>query len=345
MQLRVRGPEGVVPITLEETALWSDLKQLIREKSGVIDFDLKYGYPPKPFNTTSINDDTKLSDLPTKLDGEQLIIMPRAAQESLSNSVADGKSSAENITPRQSQGLNPPPKDGSATTKASRMVDIEHEPPEAPVPQLDGVMVLRVMPDDNSCMFRAVSSAVFGSALDGMTELRSIVAQAIQSDPEFYNEGVLGMERSQYCRMIQREDRWGGFIELLILAKHFEMEIVSIDVQTLHPYKFNEGVDKRCFIVYSGIHYDVLAVTPFVGADPEADRKVFDVIKIGDQEEDGGAFDAALKLCKELQTRHYFTDTAGFDVRCNICGQGGNGEKWAMLHAQETGHVDFGEGK
>lgn len=335
----------MVPISLEETALWSDLKQHIREKSGVTDFDLKYGYPPKPFNTAAITDDAKLSDLPIKLDGEQLIVMPRTAQEASSDSIANEKSSVHPVTPQQPQGLISPPKDRPITTKTSNTVDIEHDPPEVPVPQLDGVMVLRVMPDDNSCMFRAVSSAVFGSALDGMTELRSIVAQTIQSDPEFYNEGVLGMERSKYCQTIQREDRWGGFIELLILAKHFEIEIVSIDVQTLHPYKFNEGVDKRCFMVYSGIHYDVLAVTPFVGADPGMDRKVFDVVKIGDEEEDGGVFDAALKLCKELQNRHYFTDTAGFDVRCNTCGQGGNGEKWAILHAQKTGHVDFGEGK
>jgi len=101
--------------------------------------------------------------------------------------------------------------------------------------------------------------------------------------------------------------------------------------------------------VYSGIHYDVCAVTPYSGADPEFDRKVFDVVRTtggGDgevEEMDGGALQAAIELCKTLQQRHYYTDTHGFSVKCNVCGQQGTGEMWAVEHARTTGHGDFGE--
>ena len=53
--------------------------------------------------------------------------------------------------------------------------DVESDPPEVPVPGLEGVLVLRVMPDYNSCMFRALGSAVLGDALDSMNEVCSAV--------------------------------------------------------------------------------------------------------------------------------------------------------------------------
>ncbi|KAH9825844.1 OTU-like cysteine protease [Teratosphaeria destructans] len=349
MRLRVRGPQGVASVTIDDNATWKDLQTTIQEKTGVPDFDMKYGYPPKPLNTESIGGSMKLSDLPINLNGEQLIIMPRSIQAQLSSPMSGTKPPSEEVKALPPRQLTSPPQhqkgDFPREQRNMSAGSVESEPPEVPVPQLDGVMVLRVMPDDNSCMFRAVSSAMLGSTLDGMNELRSVVAQTIQGDPDFYNEGILGMPREKYCQRIQREDCWGGYIELQILSKHFDIEFVSIDIQTLRADKYNEGKDRRCFLVYSGIHYDVLAVQPLYSPTPDNDRKVFDVLKIGDEEEDGGVTDAALRLCKELQSRHYFTDTAGFDVKCNTCGQQGNGEKWAMTHAAATGHVDFGEGK
>lgn len=349
VRLRVRGPQGVATITLEATATWSDLMKFIAEKTGVKgDLDLKYGYPPQPFNTESIDGQTILSDLPHNLNGQQLIVVPREIQDKLSSPVSD-KLRPEAVKSLPAQSLTSPPvhKPGDFPSEPLGFQrkpkgDVESDPPEIPVPQLEGVMVLRVMPDDNSCMFRAVSSALLGPALDGMNELRSIVAQTIQVNQDFYTKGMLEREPIEYCRWIQREDSWGGGIELSILSKHFDVEICSINVQDLRIDKFNEGCQTRCILVYSGIHYDVLAVTN--GAPPELDRKVFQVVKIDDEEMDGGALEAARELCKVLQGRHYYTDTHNFDVKCNKCGQRGNGEQWASQHAMSTGHVDFGEG-
>lgn len=38
-----------------------------------------------------------------------------------------------------------------------------------------------------------------------------------------------------------------------------------------------------------------------------------------------------------LKRRHYFTDTATFDLRCGVCGIGLKGEKGAREHAMSTG--------
>lgn len=352
IRIRVRGPQGVATISIDSTATWQELLSQISEKTSVAgDFDIKIGYPPQALKSDEFDSATKLSDLPHKLNGEQLIVMPRDTNAKLSNPTSSSRPSSEAVRPLPQQSLISAPKhqpgdfpDEPLGLKRKPKGDVESDPPEIPVPQLEGVMVLRVMPDDNSCMFRALSSAVLGSALDGMTELRSVVAQTIQSDPEFYTKGLLEKEPSAYCRWIQREDSWGGGIELSILSNHFDIEICSINVQDLRIDKFNEGRPTRCILVYSGIHYDVCAVTPFAGADPEFDRKVYEVVKMSDGEMDGGALEAARELCKVLQGRHYYTDTHGFAVKCNQCGQSGKGEQWALQHAKATGHSDFGEG-
>nr|POE48764.1 putative ubiquitin thioesterase otu1 [Quercus suber] len=351
MRLRVRGPQGVVLLEIDDGASWQDLRKDISTRIDVADFDLKYGYPPQAINAESINGTTKLADLPMKLNNEQLIVIPREIQQTLAAPLAGSQPKPEQVkslptSSNQSATIHQPGDfpDQQLGLKRKSRTDIESEPPEIPVPLLDGVMVLRVMPDDNSCMFRALSSAVLGSALDGMTELRSVVAQVIQSNPELYTEGMLEKEPTAYCRWIQREDSWGGGIELSILSEHFDIEVCSINVQDLRIDKFNEGRPTRCVLVYSGIHYDVCAVAPFSGAEPDFDRKVFDVVRTGDEEMDGGALEAARELCQGLQSRHYFTDTHGFDVKCNTCGQQGKGQMWAVEHARDTGHSDFGEG-
>lgn len=91
---------------------------------------------------------------------------------------------------------------------------------------------MRVMPDDNSCLFRAFAAAVLPGDDLSMLELRSLVASQIQEEPDVYTKVVLdNREPDDYCRWIQTEEAWGGAIELAILSKHFNVEVCSIDVQ------------------------------------------------------------------------------------------------------------------
>jgi len=350
MRLRVRGPSGTANITIADSATWGELKHEISAQTSVADFDIKYGYPPKTLDATEFSDSTALSDLGINLNGEQLTIAPNQSTtgNSLSGSAPD-PSTVKSLPPLSK--TNPPshqaddfPSDPPLSLTRKQNPTLESDPPEIPVPALEGVLVLRVMPDDNSCLFRALGSAVLGSSVDSMTELRSIVAQTIQSNPELYSAGVLEKNPDEYCRWIQREDSWGGGIELAILSQHFDIEVASINVQDLRIDRFNEGKATRCILVYSGIHYDVVAVTPVPGVGPEFDRKVFEVARLSEgEEEDGGALEGARELCRALQQRHYFTDTKGFEIKCNVCGWMGKGEKGATEHAKQTGHMDFGE--
>jgi ubiquitin thioesterase OTU1 len=215
------------------------------------------------------------------------------------------------------------------------------------------------MPDDNSCLFRAFSYAVLPTDDKVVVELRSIIAQAIRSNPELYTKVVLEQEPENYCAWIQTQDAWGGAIELGILAQHFEVEICSIDVQVhLSSFstigakltisqsgrvdKYNEGALTRCILVYSGIHYDTIACSPsdyphnIASNPPEFDTRMWD-------SDDSEILEKAKALCKKLNAKHYYTDTGGMAIKCKICGIVVYGEAQAGTHAQQTGHYDMAE--
>lgn len=53
----------------------------------------------------------------------------------------------------------------------------------------------------------------------------------------------------------------------------------------------------------------------------------------------------AKKLCELLQGMHYYTDTGGMAIKCEICGTVIYGEAQASQHAEQTGHYDMVEVK
>lgn len=379
MRIRLREPAGQTTLTLADEATVEELQSQIREKTAIPAFDVKYGYPPKPLILEGYEKAAKLSEIGVKLDGEQLIVSRSHAIPSESAQLPDNSASPPNSPTTNGPSSNktstyksisqstassfsfadvgtaPPTPPVPASTIGTSSQGIARKPlslarrpsamdqdtPEFPLPTHGSTVVLRIMPDDNSCLFRAFNTAFFG-AMDNMTELRSIIAQNIQANPETYSAVVLEQAPDDYCRWIQSENAWGGAIELDILSKHFDIEICSIDVQALRTDRYNEGRPQRCILVYSGVHYDTIALSPSdpphteADAPPEFDTKIFDAL-------DNGVLESAVELCRVLQRRHYYTDTTGFSVRCHECGQLLKGERGAIKHAEETGHIDFGE--
>ena len=54
-----------------------------------------------------------------------------------------------------------------------------------------GQLVLRVVPDDNSCLFSAIA-IVFEGGLEAAVGLRKVVAEAIRNDANTWSDVVLG---------------------------------------------------------------------------------------------------------------------------------------------------------
>lgn len=332
MRVRIRGPSGQSTASLDDGATVQELYEQITQKTQLSAFDIKYGYPPKPLDLSQLDTGSPVAEAGVNLNGEQLII---TRQEGSASQPKETTTTTTTTSPQQQQQQQQQPPGGKNNAAG------DNDPPEIASPDHSGTIVLRIMPDDNSCLFRAVGSAVLGD-IDAMTEMRAIVAQTIQEQQDVYSAAVLERRPDDYCRWIQTEDAWGGGIELGILSKHFDIEICSIDVQTLRADRFNEGRPTRCIVVYSGIHYDTVALSPsdppFERSDAPAefDTKIFDAA-------DPVVLERAVELCQQLQKKHYYTDTAGFQVKCNTCGGLFVGEKGASRHAAQTGHYDFGE--
>ena len=135
-------------------------------------------------------------------------------------------------------------------------------------------MALRrhVIPADNSCLFGAVALAL------GAEDLRELVAGLILSDPESWSEAMLGRPPEAYAEWIQEKEHWGGGIELAVLARHFETEMATVDVQTLRVSIFGEleGYEQRVWLIYDGIHYDLLVRPGPEGAQRTGFSQLFD---------------------------------------------------------------------
>ncbi|KAK9463792.1 uncharacterized protein V1516DRAFT_668705 [Lipomyces oligophaga] len=316
MRIKLKLPSGQAEvITLGDTVLLASLLELIRTHDASLTgpMQIKVGFPPK--NIDLSNREAPLFSLGVR-SGDQLTIICDPVS---SNSSQVTASVAPTIEPEK-----------------GRIEDSSRIPE---VPCGDGnVVVLRVMEDDNSCLFRAIGYALLRD-LDTMHELRSIVASAIEADPVEYSDAVLGRKRDEYCEWIQRTNSWGGAIEISILALHFGITIRSLDVATGRIDSFNEGQPTFVLVVYSGIHYDAIALAPEgVEGVTEFDQTVF--------ENDEMAFmvmEAAESLGKILKERRYYTDTASFSIQCSDCGAVLTGERGAEKHSESTGHVRFQE--
>ncbi|KAG0469592.1 hypothetical protein HPP92_016292 [Vanilla planifolia] len=206
---------------------------------------------------------------------------------------------------------------------------------------MEGVVVRRVIPSDNSCLFNAVGY-VMDHDKHRAQELRQVIAMTVASDPIKYNEAFLGKPNEIYCAWILNPEKWGGAIELSILSEYYGREIAAYDIQTTRCdlYGQGKGYRERVMLIYDGLHYDALAISPFENAPEEFDQTIFSVRSdrtIGHVEV------LALNLVKDAQRRRSFTDTGNFTLRCAVCQIGLTGQKEAIEHAQATGHVNFQE--
>uniref|UniRef100_A0A2P2LV57 Ubiquitin thioesterase OTU n=1 Tax=Rhizophora mucronata TaxID=61149 RepID=A0A2P2LV57_RHIMU len=111
---------------------------------------------------------------------------------------------------------------------------------------MEGIVVRRVIPSDNSCLFNAVGY-VMDHDKHRAPELRQVIAAAVVSDPAKYNEAFLGMPNEQYCAWIQDSEKWGGAIELSILADYYGREIAAYDIQTTRCDLYGQVSNTRMF--------------------------------------------------------------------------------------------------
>lgn len=319
MKIKYRSPLGNGVLSLHDASTIENLCLQILAQTGCENFQVRYGWPPKDLDLSA--KDTTLASL--KMNGESIIIVP-----SDEHMAALAAATAAESAPQPQANLDPKPEPESTAPPII---------PWQPTGERDsGYLVLRVMPDDNSCLFTA-----FGGAMqidNPSATLRQKVASYIRTHPEKYDEVVLEMPVEKYCDTITHPDRWGGAIEMSIFSEVFDIQICSIDVKTLRIDRFGENKSSRCILVYSGIHYDRIGFTLDENLPVEMDVTVWP--STNDE-----VLEKAVQLCHKLQEKNYYTDTTTFVLKCDTpgCNWIGSGEKDAMKHIKESGHMHMSE--
>ncbi|WRT67983.1 uncharacterized protein IL334_004958 [Kwoniella shivajii] len=356
--VRLRTPRGVSTLEFDpESTTIDDLKILIFSSTEIppSEQELKYSYPPKSLPESK----NPLSSIPITR-GEQIIVTSNPSlslSSTTSTSTPTSNTQERTTTSRIDATRTPTPAPSikainESISAPSPITSTTPRRPESPLGSNDipletsdsvalpgrdaGFLQLRVVPDDNSCLFSAIG-VVFEGGIDAAQKLRKVVADVIKNDPFTYSDVMLGQSADSYIDKISRPETWGGAIELSIFSKHYKTEISSFDVATGRCDRFGQDeYDSRCLLVYSGIHYDALTLSPLPSSPPSFHTTIFPIT-------DSSILPTAEKLISQLKARHYYTDTSNFDLRCQICKLGLIGEKGAREHATKTGHVQFGE--
>ncbi|KAF8343899.1 OTU-domain-containing protein [Cantharellus anzutake] len=333
--VRLRSPKGTTTIHVNPNRTIGDLQLLISSATQILPSlqDIKIGYPP---TQAMLVPSLPLASLNLKR-GDQIIVSTLSAEHSVLSSAT------KHITasPRDVDGGLPTlgaGGEGASSMERERLAVQDHSG-DGLVDHVavDGqFLVLREVPDDNSCLFSSIA-LIFEQDMRAAPKLRSVVASAIKGDPDTFSDVFLGRPRDEYITTILKATSWGGAIELSILSDHYQTEISSFDVETGRCDRFGQGkYQNRCFLMYSGIHYDAVSMSPTVSAPADFHQTVFPV-------EAEGIFAAAGRLAVKRREKGAFTNTTTFDLCCQTCGVRIKGEKDARAHAKETGHAEFGE--
>jgi len=207
------------------------------------------------------------------------------------------------------------------------------------VPDKNGlIMIKRVIPADNSCLFNSIAYAMENKSRNYAGYLRQIVASYIASEPEKYNEAYLDMSNEKYQKWIVNEKNWGGAIEADILAKHYSTEICTIDINNLSTNIFGseQSYKNRIYLLYDGVHYDVMARNISEDMPEEMDVTIFKSL-------DTVAYEGAFTLSKELNYRAHSFSQPSPSIECGACSKRFGCQTDAQGHYQKTGHYNFSQ--
>jgi len=81
IQIRLRAPNGQARVEVDDEATLGDLIGLIKEKTGLVDFSLKYGYPLQNLDIGLDAQEKRVKEF--QLRGETIVVAPMEAPTSV----------------------------------------------------------------------------------------------------------------------------------------------------------------------------------------------------------------------------------------------------------------------
>jgi len=320
LRVRYEGGQGVVKGLDSEDSVEKLISHSL-EALGVTNqqeaaIKLLSGFPPKPLDIS--DRDKSISSIGIK-SGDTIIFQITSSSKA-ENSTNQNTNTAKTACPPQN-----PQATSDISHKKLKTSDSSHSK-----------LHRKVVPADNSCLFTSINYCMSGCVVpsENSSFMREVIASVVGSDHDKFSDVFLGRPNADYCRWILGKDAWGGAIEVQILAEYFQVQIVVVDTISGSLTIFGEALDfpSRMVLIYDGIHYDPLYYTAPDGTTqtvhPTSDSSILEKAKV---------------TAEEAKAAHNYTDTAGFTLKCLVCGFRMKGESEAQKHAKTTTHTNFSE--
>ncbi|CAD7004829.1 ubiquitin thioesterase OTU1 [Ceratitis capitata] len=290
------------------------------------------GYPPRALDLSQ--NENCISTIGVS-SGETLIVEEKPAGEA-TYCLEDDEALARRLQAEEEEEQLRQVVANATSVEGSNGPSAPIELPSGSSGSFDGILLKKVVPADNSCLFTSIRFVLNGRIdNEGSEMMRHIIAQEVSADPQVYNDAVLGKSNAEYCAWIQKSDSWGGAIEVSILSNYYGIEIDVVDIQNAIINRFGEDKNYglRVFLLFDGIHYDPLYMETAGGGAPAT---IFPI-------EELGVYHQAEQLANEAKSSRQFTNVDKFSLRCLQCDVMLIGQVQAQEHAQSTGHTRFGE--
>jgi len=318
LRVRYEGGQGVVKGLDSEDSIEKFISHSL-EALGILEHQqnslkLLSGFPPKPLDIS--DRDKSISSIGIKSGDTIIFQIPKSEVSETSNTRKGPCPPEDNSNPSYNSDLS---------NKKQKTLD-----------NSENKLNRKVVPADNSCLFTSINYCMSGTVVpsENSAFMREVIANVVGSDKEKYSEAFLGRPNGDYCNWILGKDAWGGAIEVQILSEYFQVQIVVVDTLSGSMTIFGEGHDfpSRMVLIYDGIHYDPLYYKTPEGVSqsiyPTSDNSILTKAKI---------------TAEEAKAAHNYTDTAGFTLKCLVCGVKMKGETEAQKHAKTTSHTNFSE--
>lgn len=250
---------------LKNATTVADLKQRVAEvtKIKVTRLHILMGFPPRPMDSTDNSQHLTLESCGIT-SGETLIVeeKPESARDVSQTTLDDDEALARRLqAEEEEQQLREVVAAATAADNNSDGIPDMQLPLPGSSGNFNGILLKKVVPADNSCLFTSVRFVLNGKVdNEGSEMMRHIIAQEVAANPQEYNDAVLGKSNAEYCVWIQKPDSWGGAIEVAILSSYYGIEIDVVDIQNAIINRFGEDKNYglRVFLLFDGIHYDPL---------------------------------------------------------------------------------------
>ena len=209
MRISVKNPKSGDKWTLQQvdpTSSLEELQALVISLTGILNFELKVGFPPSKLNGPRVSDSIR--------NGDQILIFP--SPDTLNSTSAPLVKSTLNTSAQST--LNT----GGTSSIAGNDNDTSTNKDNIKSEKLqDGFLVIREMKDDNSCLFRSIAY-VLERNVEFHYKQRQIVRDYILEHPIDYPTVILGRDPIEYCNWITDLNSWGGGIELAIFSEYYK---------------------------------------------------------------------------------------------------------------------------